>query len=81
MSTRNEELTTVQKKALLFVQAYIEEHGKPPSIRVLGEHLGCFVSSAAATLKRLQDKGFLEKKAQRITEVRLRLSVKGRKAL
>ena len=73
----NEELITTDKNVLRFYRAFIAEHGSEPSYKQVGEGCALTVSGARYALMRLKDKGFLQDK--KITQIRLTLSMKGRK--
>lgn len=75
-TTANEELRTIEKKALAFYRHYVERHGLAPTQARLAEHLGVFPTAAKHIMISLQTKGHLEKK-ERITG--LRLTLKGKR--
>jgi len=76
----NLELTTRERAALAFYRSHVDEHGRPPTQRALAEHLGVYLSAAQYILRRLVDKRYLSRVSRPVTEYRLRLSPKGRKA-
>lgn len=75
----NTELTSVEKTALAFYRAHVEQHDKAPTVRALAEHLDMYPSAAQKVLVRLSDKGYLafRQEVQRVT--RTRLTLKGKK--
>lgn len=55
-------LTSRQKEILEFISARIEEHGYPPTIREIGEHMGIRSTNGVNDhLKALERKGFLQR--------------------
>jgi SOS-response transcriptional repressor LexA len=73
MPNENRELTTRQKDALKVYAKFVEQHGRPPSVREYGEALGVSHRAAHFQLQKLKEKG-------RITMVRMKVSAKGLKA-
>jgi SOS-response transcriptional repressor LexA len=72
MADQNKELTTRQKDALKVYARFIEQHGRPPSVREFGAALGVTHRAAHFQMQKLKEKG-------RITMVRMTLSAKGLK--
>jgi SOS-response transcriptional repressor LexA len=59
----NLELTTAQKQVYDFYRAYIDEHGVAPPVALMVDKLKMQRSSVYDVLGRLEDKGYLRKKA------------------
>lgn len=76
---KNSELTSDQKHALAAYLRWQGKHGRPPSVRELARELGIKHAGAHYYIVTLKEKGALT--PQRITETRLLVSAKGRKAL
>ena len=57
----NEELSTVQRKMLLELQAFIAKHGYPPTVGELAEKLKRTKASIHGTLDKLITKGFIRR--------------------
>lgn len=75
--TSNKELTTTEKELLRHYREHLDKFGAPPSLRQLGTYLSIAHSAVSHALKRLKLKGYMT--PQKITQVRLRLSAKGKK--
>ncbi len=76
---KNDELTTTQKEALRTYQKFETKHGVPPSVRQLAAELDISHNASHYLIGMLRDKGFLAPRA--VTEMRLKVSAKGKKAL
>lgn len=70
----NAELTTSELHALRAYEKFTAQHGAPPSVRQLAALCGITHNPAHYIIGRLRDKGA-------ITQVRLRVSAKGKKAI
>lgn len=59
------ELTKKQKRVLLFLEEFIQEHGFPPTVREIAHHLGMSgPHSAKRFLDMLQGKGYIRRLAK-----------------
>lgn len=77
---KNKELTTGEREALRFYRSFAEKHGKPPTLRQLAAHMGSpYPNTAQNYIAQLEAKGFLG--PRRITETRLMVTAKGKKAV
>jgi repressor LexA len=57
-----EQLTEKQRKALAFVQAEIRAHGRPPTLREIGAHIGVTSTNGVRyVLETLERKGYLQR--------------------
>ena len=60
MTAKTAKLPKRQKKVLTFIQRYMQQHGRPPTVREIGE--GAEISSTSLVsyyLKRLEERGIL----------------------
>jgi len=80
MTRTNYELTTIEKVTLRAYHKWIEKYGLAPSVRQLAEALGKGHTAAHHTLQSLREKGFLNP-PRAVTETRMRLSAKGKRAI
>jgi repressor LexA len=55
-------LTEKQQTILDFIQAYLEEHQYPPSVREIGKKFGIYPATVQDHLSAIERKGFLKKK-------------------
>ena len=53
------ELTHRQRETLDWIRAYMKTHGKPPTVREIGERFGTASSSVFDVIKALERKGYL----------------------
>ena len=53
------ELTRRQKETLDWIRSYVRMHGKPPTVREIGERFGTASSSVFDVVKALERKGYL----------------------
>ena len=53
------ELTLRQKETLDWIRAYVKMHGKPPTVREIGERFGTASSSVFDVIKALERNGYL----------------------
>jgi repressor LexA len=53
------ELTNKQKETLDWIRSYVRMHGKPPTVREIGERFGTASSSVFDVIKALERKGYL----------------------
>jgi len=53
------ELTRRQKETLDWIRSYVRMHGKPPTVREIGERFGTASSSVFDVIKALERKGYL----------------------
>ena len=53
------ELTRRQRETLDWIKAYMKMHGKPPTVREIGERFGTASSSVFDVIKALERKGYL----------------------
>jgi len=81
MATANLELTTAEKRCLTAYNRHVERFGVPPTIRALAAVLEVYPNAVQRTLKRLEGKGYLARKEEKITRQRLVISPKGKKAI
>lgn len=70
---KNYELTTMEKDVLDYYRAH-SVRGNGPSTRSVALALGCYPNSISHALRRLEEKGYLEKKP--VMMLRLRLTKK-----
>lgn len=59
MTDQLPELTEPERQVHEFVVAYIREHQYPPSMSEIAEAVGRSASTVFATLRRLQEKGWI----------------------
>jgi len=55
------ELTPRQRETLVWVKAFIRDHGMPPTVREIGDAFGIRSSSVFHLLKELERKGYIER--------------------
>lgn len=80
MPPRIPELTLRQEEALRVYKRMTEKNdGVTPTVRALGDKLGIGHNAAHQMLMRLREKGFLTMPP--VTQTRLRISAKGKKAV
>jgi len=53
------DLTHRQRETLDWIRAYVKMHGKPPTVREIGERFGTASSSVFDVIKALERKGYL----------------------
>jgi hypothetical protein len=68
---KNLELTTGEKETWKLYNAYMEEHGHPPTVRWLAKQLELYPNAVQHRLNSLREKGWLAERQQRITVTRL----------
>lgn len=55
-------VTATQNLCLNFIYSYLEKHGYCPSVREIGERIGCTSTSTVQHhLEKLQEKGFIRR--------------------
>ena len=54
-------MTPLQYESLKFIDQYTESHGKPPTLREIGEHVGSHLSHICVMMKSLEKRGFVLK--------------------
>ncbi len=67
-------LTHKQKAVYRFIQEYIEENHRPPSLREIGTHLDLSVGTVQDQVEAIRRKGFLEKDQTKARGLRLPMS-------
>jgi len=55
-------LTEKQQAILDFINAYLDEHQYPPSVREIGKHFGVYPATVQDHISALERKGFLQKR-------------------
>src|SRR4051794_451261 len=64
-------LTHKQNAVYRFIQSYIEENHRPPSLREIGAYLGLSVGTVQDQVEAIRRKGFLEKDETKARGLRL----------
>ncbi len=67
-------LTPKQKAVYRFIQEYIEENHRPPSLREIGTHLDLSVGTVQDQVEAIRRKGFLQKDHTKARGLRLPMS-------
>jgi hypothetical protein len=78
--TPNLNLTTAEELTLRAYHKWIQKHGAAPSVRQLASMLDKGHTATHHALIKLREKGYLNA-ARPITETRMRISAKGKRAL
>lgn len=75
ITSMNRELTPKQNAIYQYIQMYLEDNHRPPSLRDIGAHFGLSVGTVQEQVEALRKKGFLNKEQSLARGLRLPFSI------